>query len=168
MYWKKIHASYEIDVDYKYQYDNNKDPYIIYLTKKQAKENKIALKNKKKYTIKLSSYHFKKICREVLNDNVKFNHLLEAVSNNKMEMGMYDFPPTYFPPDSEYWTMPLSKDVELYEKPTKRTINIGVKKRPKDFLKKFVKKNKIENYYPTVVYLNKRYLKRYLNRIKKI
>ena len=63
--------------------------------------------------------------------------------------------------------MPPSKDVELYEKPTKRRISIGAKKRPKDFIKKFVKKDKIENYYPTVVYLDKKNLKRYLQRIKK-
>ena len=57
---KKIHGSNEIDVNYKYINDISKDPYIIYLTKKQAKDNKIALKNKKKYTIKFSGYHFKK------------------------------------------------------------------------------------------------------------
>ena len=34
---KKNHDSYEIDVNYKYKNDRNKDPYIIYLTKKQAK-----------------------------------------------------------------------------------------------------------------------------------
>ena len=42
-----------------------------------------------------------------------------------------------------------------------------LKKRPKDFIKKFVKKDKIENYYPTVVYLEEKTLKRYLKRIKK-
>ena len=113
---KNIHGSYEIDVDYKYKNDYDKDPYIIYLTKKQAKDNKIALKNKKKYTIKLSGYHFKKICREVLNDNHKFIHLLKAIDKNEMEMGMYDYPPTYYPPVSEYWTLPPSKEVELYKK----------------------------------------------------
>ena len=34
---KNIHGSYEIDVDYKYKNDRNKDPYIIYLTKKTSK-----------------------------------------------------------------------------------------------------------------------------------
>ena len=164
---KKIHGSYEIDVDYKYQ-SGNKDPYIIYLTKRQSKDNKIALKNKKKYTIKLTGYHFKKICREVLNDNAIFNHLLKDVAKNEMNDGYEDYIPTYFPPKSDYWTMPLSKDVELYEKPTKRTITIGFKKRPKDFIKKFVKKDKIENYYPAVVYLNELNLLKYLIKIKKI
>ena len=136
---------------------------LFILQKKQAKDNIRALKNEKKYTIKFSGYHFKKICREVLNDNYKFIHLLKAIDRNEME----DYVPTYFFPKSEYWSSAASKDVELYEKPTKRTISIGVKKRPKDFIKKFVKKDKIENYYPTVVYLDKRNLKRYLKRIKK-
>ena len=161
---KKNHDSYEIDVNYKYKNDRNKDPYIIYLTKKQAKDNIRALKNEKKYTIKLSGYHFKKNCREVLNDNYKFIDLLKAIDKNEME----DYTPTYFPPKSDYWTPASSKEVELYEKPTKRTISIGVKKRPKDFIKKFIKKDKIENYYPTTVYLSKPVLKRYLKHIKKI
>ena len=80
---------------------------------------------------------------------------------------MEDYTPTYFPPKSDYWTPASSKEVELYEKPTKRTISIGVKKRPKDFIKKFIKKDKIENYYPTTVYLSKPVLKRYLKHIKK-
>ena len=147
---KKIHDSYKIEVDYKYKNDRNKDPYIIYLTKKQAKDNIRALKNEKKYTIKLSGYHFKKICREVLNDNYKLIDLLKDIDKNEMEME--DYAPIYFPPESNYWTMPSSKEVELYEKPTKRTINKKKKKRPKDFIKKFVKKDKIENYYPTTVF----------------
>ena len=126
------------------------------------------MKNKKKHTIKLSGYHFKKICREVLNDNAKFDNLLRAVSNNEMEMRMYDSPPTYSFPVSEYWTLPPSKEVELYEKPTKRTITIGYKKRSKDFIKKFVKKKKIDIYYATMIYLDEFGLKRYLNYIKKI
>ena len=133
---KNIHGSYEIDVDYKYINDRNKDPYIIYLTKKQAKDNKIALKNKKKYTIKMTGYHFKKICREVLNNNYKFIHLLKAIDSNEGE----DYIPFYFPPKSNYWTMPLSKDVKLYEKPTKRTISIGAKKKTKRFYKEICKK----------------------------
>ena len=64
------------------------------------------MKNKKKYTIKLSGYHFKKICREVLNDNYKFNHLLKAVTNNEMEE--YDYAPIYFPPESNYYNWDTS------------------------------------------------------------
>ena len=158
---KIIHDSYEIDVNYKFRKDVNKDPYIIYLTKKQAKDNIRALKSKKKYTIKFSGYHFKKICRETLNNNYKFEDLLNEIYMNEMK----DYASIYFSPKSDYWTLPPRKDVELYKKPTKRTISIGAKKRPKEFLKKFVKKNKIENYYATVVYLDKKDLKRYLKHI---
>ena len=38
------------------------------------------------------------------------------------------------------------------KKPTKRTIDIGFKRRKKDFSKKFIKKDKIENYYPATVF----------------
>ena len=65
--------------------------------------------------------------------------------------------------------MPSSKDVKLYKKPTKKTITIGFKKRSKkDFMKKFNIKDKIENYYPKLIYLTETVLKRYLNHIKKI
>ena len=81
---------------------------------------------------------------------------------------MEDYAPIYFPPKSEYWTPTPSKDVELYEKPTKRTIDIGFKRRKKDFLNKFIKKDKIENYYPIALYLDETNLKRYLGHINKI
>ena len=80
---------------------------------------------------------------------------------------MEDYTPTYFPPKSKYWTPAPSKDVELYKKPTKRTIDIGFKRRKKDFIKKFIKKDKIENYYPTTVLLNESNLKKYLSHVKK-
>ena len=64
--------------------------------------------------------------------------------------------------------MPSSKEVKLYKQPTKKTITIGSKKRSnKDFIKKLNIKDKIENYYPKLIYLNKKELNRYLNRIKK-
>lgn len=64
--------------------------------------------------------------------------------------------------------MPPSKEVKLYKKPTKKTTTIGSKKRSnKDFIKKLNIKDKIENYYPKLIYLNKKELNRYLNRIKK-
>ena len=160
---KKIHGKYVIDVDYKDYHSSYKDPFIIFLKKNQAKDNIRALKQRKKITLEFSAYHFKKICREVLKYNYIFIDLLKAIDKNEME----DYAPTYFPPKSEYWTPAPSKDVELYEKPTKRTINIGFKRR-KDFLKKFIKKDKIENYHPTTVLLNKSNLKRYLSHIKKV
>ena len=64
--------------------------------------------------------------------------------------------------------MPTSKNVELYQKPTKITITIGFKKRSKkDFIKKFNIKDKIENYYPKLIYLSEPVFKRYINHIKK-
>ena len=131
--------------------------------KKQAKDNIRALKQRKKITLEFSAY-FKKICREVLKYNYLFIDLLKAIDKNEME----DYAPTYFPPKSGYWTPAPSKDVELYKKPTKRTIDIGFKRRKKDFLNKFIKKDKIENYYPSTVLLNKSNLKRYLSHIKKL
>ena len=62
--------------------------------------------------------------------------------------------------------MPSSKEVKLYKNPSKKTINIGYKKRPKELINKFVKKDKIENYYPSKVYLEEKVLNRYLKRIK--
>ena len=162
---KNIHKSYEIDVNYKYKNDYNKNPFLIYLTKGKAKENIRALKNEKKYAIKFSGVHFKKICRETLNNNYKFAHVFANIKSSEGD----DNPDTYFPPENNYWSMPSSIDVELYKKPTKRTISIGLKKRTKkDFIKKFNIKDKIENYYPKLIYLTEKVLKRYLNHIKKI
>lgn len=44
-----IHKSYRLNVTYKYIYDENKFPYLIYLSKKKAEENLEAI-NKKKNT----------------------------------------------------------------------------------------------------------------------
>ena len=161
---ENIHSSYEIDINYKYKYDDNKSPFLIYLTKEKAKENIRALKSEKKYTIKFSGLHFKKVCRETLNNNYKFADVIANIKSNEGE----DNPRTYFPPKSNYWSMPSSKEVKLYKQPTKKTITIGSKKRSnKDFIKKLNIKDKIENYYPKLIYLNKKELNRYLNRIKK-
>ena len=161
---KKIHSSYEINVDYKYKYDYNKNPFLIYLTKEKAKENIRALKNEKKYTIKFTGVHFKKVCRETLNNNYKFAHVFANIKKNEGD----DNPGIYFPPESNYWSMPPSKEVELYKPPSSKTVKIGVKKRNKqDFIKKYNIKEKILDYYPKIIYLTKKELNRYLNRIKK-
>ena len=62
---KEIHGKYVINVDYKDYNSFYKDPFIIFLKKKQAKDNIRALKQRKKITLQFSGYHFKKICREV-------------------------------------------------------------------------------------------------------
>ena len=140
---------------------------LFFLKKKQAKDNIKALKQRKSFTLEFSGYHFKKICREVLKYNYIFIDLLRAIDQNEANEGLEDNSTNYYPPKSDYWTPTPSKDVELYEKPTKRTIDIGFKNR-KGFLKKFIKKDKIENYYPATVYLHKTNLKKYLRHIKKI
>ena len=162
----KIYSSYEIKVDYKYKNDINKLPFLIYLTKKKAKENINAVKNEKKYTIKFSGLHFKKVCRQTLNNNIILADLILKASKNKGE----DNPGIYFPPKADYWSSKESKEVELYKQPSKKTITIGYKKNKKDindFIKKLNIKKQIEDYYPTLIYLKKKELKRYLNHVKK-
>ena len=164
---ENIHKSYELNVNYKYKNDDNKNLFIIYLTKEKAKENIRALKNEKKYTIKFSGLHFKKVCRETLNNNYKFNHVFDDIKSSQGD----DNPDTYFPPKDNYWSIPLSKNVKLYKQPTQKTIIIGnkkSKKSDKDFIKKLNIKDKIDNYYPKILYLSERTLKKYLNKIKKI
>ena len=160
---ENIRKSYEIDVNYKYKNDYNKTPFLIYLTKEKAKENIRALKSEKKYTIKFSGLNFKKVCRETLNNNYKFSHVIANIKSSEGD----DNPGIYFPPKDNYWSMPSSKEVKLYKQPSKKTITIGSKKRPKELISNFIKKDKIENYYPSKVYLEEKVLKSYLKRIKK-
>ena len=163
---ENIHSSYEINVNYKYKYDNNKVPFLIYLTKEKAKENIRALKNEKKYTIKFSGLHFKKVCRQTLNNNIILNNLIVKALKNEWD----DNPGIYFPPKATYWSMKPSKEVNLYKKPSSKTYTIGPKKKTgqKDYLKKFNIKDQIGNYYPKLIYLEKKVLNKYLDKVKKI
>ena len=162
---ENIHMSYEINVDYKYKNDRNKSIFLIYLTKEKAKENIRALKSEKKFTIKFSGLHFKKVCRETLNNNYKLKDVLDHINSIQGD----DNPKTYFPPKDNYWSMPLSKDVSLYKQPTQKTITIDERKKSnKKFNKKLNIKVKIDNYYPKVIYLKKSSFKKYLSKIKKI
>ena len=163
---EKIYSSYEINVNYKYKNDYNKIPFLIYLTKEKAKENIKALKNEKKYTIKFSGLHFKKVCRQTLNNNIILNNLIIKALENEGE----DNPGIYFPPKATYWSMKPSKEVNLYKKPSSKTYTIGPKKKTSqnDYLKKFNIKDKIGNYYPKLIYLEKKVLLKYLSKVKKI
>ena len=166
---ENIHKSYEINVNYKYKYDKNKNLFLIYLTKEKAKENIKALKSEKKYTIKFSGLHFKKVCRETLNNNYKFKDVFDDIKSSQGD----DNPDTYFSPKDNYWSIPLSKDVNLYKQPTQKTITINDRKRSnknfnKDFIKNLNIKDKIDDYYPKVIYLSKVALKYFLNKFKKI
>ena len=82
---------------------------------------------KKNMQLNFRVYVLKKICRETLNNNYKFAHVFANIKSSEGD----DNPDTYFPPENNYWSMPSSIDVELYKKPTKRTISIGFKKRTK-------------------------------------
>ena len=79
---------------------------------------------KKKYTIKFSGLHFKKVCRETLNNNYKFGHVLVSIKSNEGD----DNPGIYFPPKDNYWSMLPSEEVKLYKQPSKKTITIDLKK----------------------------------------
>ena len=164
---EKIYEKYSLSVNYKDYNSFNKSPYIIFLTKKQEKDNLKAIKDKKKITFEFSTYHFQKVCRPTLNSNHQFEDLLNNIYQNPAE----DDPGIYNLPKVDYWTLKPSKDVKLYQKPSKKTIPLGNKPRNvKDFFEKFIKKDKIENYYPYPIHLDKanliKYLK-YITRIKK-
>ena len=66
--------------------------------------------------------------------------------------------------------MKPSKEVNLYKKPSSKTYAIGPKKKTgqKDYLKKFNIKDQIGNYYPELIYLEKKVLNKYLDKVKKI
>ena len=100
-----------------------------------------------------------------LNSNHQFNDLLNNIHQNPVvdEAGIYTLPKV------DYWTLKPSKDVKLYQKPSKKTIPLGNKPRNvKDFFEKFIKKDKIENYYPYPIYLDEANLIKYLKYITKI
>ena len=66
--------------------------------------------------------------------------------------------------------MKPSKEVNLYKKPSSKTSTIGPKKKTgqKDYLKKFKIKDQIGNYYSKLIYLEKKVLNKYLDKVKKI
>ena len=163
---EKIYSSYEINVNYKYKNDRNKIPFLIYLTKEKAKENISAINNEKKYTIKFTGLHFKKVCRQTLNNNIILINLIVKAMENEWK----DNPGIYFPPRATYWTMKPSKEVNLYEKPSSKTKTIGpkIKKGQKDYLNKFNIKDKIGNYYSKLVFIDKITLTKYLKKVQKI
>ena len=75
-----IHKSYRLNVTYKYIYDENKFPYLIYLSKKKAEENLEAINKKKKiHTIVFSGSHFDKVCRATIEKNYRFETVLSDI-----------------------------------------------------------------------------------------
>lgn len=70
---------------------------------------------------------------------------------------------------NDYWSLKPSKDINLYKKPSKKTIFLG--KEPQksfDLFDKFIKKRKIENYYPFPIRLREKELLKYLKYVTKI
>ena len=75
-----IHKSYRLNVTYKYIYDENKFPYLIYLSKKKAEENLEAINKRKKiHTIVFSGSHFDKVCRATIEKNYRFETVLSDI-----------------------------------------------------------------------------------------
>lgn len=112
-----------------------------------------------------SAYHFKKVCRQTLNSNDQFKNLLSAIRENE---DTYDGK-IYTLPENDYWSLKPSKDINLYKKPSKKTIFLG--KEPQksfDLFDKFIKKRKIENYYPFPIRLREKELLKYLKYVTKI
>ena len=123
------------------------------------------MKNKKKYTIKFTSSHFRKVCRETINVNSRLLLVLDSIF--KSQRKGYK-PPIYKPPKDDFWPLKPSKEVVLYKKPSKKTITFGPKRRSKDFIKNFIQKDKIKNYYPKIIYIATSTLISYLKKIKEI
>lgn len=75
-----IHKSYKLNVSYKFLYNRNKFPYLIYLYKSKGKENIEAInKRKKLHTIVFSGSHFNKVCRATIENNYKFEVILSDI-----------------------------------------------------------------------------------------
>ena len=156
----QMYSSYEINVNYKNRY--KKTPFIVYLTKKKAKENIEAIKKKKKYTIKFSGMHFKKVCQETLNKNIILDDILSSFRFFLDEEEMKNYTPPVIPHFSP------SKKILPYKQPSKEKITIGgIKKDIKDFIKKLKIKTKIDKYYSTFIYLDMKNLQNYLDHVKK-
>ena len=75
-----IHKAYKLNVTYKSLNTKNKFPYLIYLSKTKGKENIDAINNRKKlHTIVFSGSHFNKVCRATIQNNYKFQVLLDDI-----------------------------------------------------------------------------------------
>ena len=73
----------------------------------------------KKKINNFSGLHFKKVCRQTLNNNIILTNLIVKALENEWE----DNPGIYFPPKANYWLLPPCKEVTLYKKPSSKTYN---------------------------------------------
>ena len=75
-----IHKAYKLNVSYRFLNTKNKFPYLIYLSKTKGKENIDAINNRKKlHTIVFSASHFNKVCRATIENNYRFQILLDDI-----------------------------------------------------------------------------------------
>ena len=75
-----IHKAYKLNASYKFLTNKNKFPFIIYLSKSKGEENIEAINNRKKlHTIVFSGSHFNKVCRATIENNYKFQILLNDI-----------------------------------------------------------------------------------------
>ena len=75
-----IHKAYKLNVSYKFLNTKNKFPFIIYLSKSKGEENIEAINNRKKlHTIVFSASHFNKVCRATIENNYRFQILLNDI-----------------------------------------------------------------------------------------
>ena len=83
------HKSYSFTINYKKQYELV--PFILFLTKKQIKENQKARRKRTKYTITFSGDHFKKTCRQTLDLNQKLDYILNyKLLSTSQKMDLYN------------------------------------------------------------------------------
>ena len=75
-----IHKGYKLNVSYKFLNTKNKFPFIIYLSKSKGEENIEAINNRKKlHTIVFSASHFNKVCTATIENNYRFQILLNDI-----------------------------------------------------------------------------------------
>ena len=75
-----IYKAYKLNVSYKFLNTKNKFPFIIYLSKSKGEENIEAINNRKKlHTIVFSASHFNKVCRATIENNYRFQILLNDI-----------------------------------------------------------------------------------------
>ena len=75
-----IYKAYKLNVSYKFLNTKNKFPFIIYLCKSKGEENIEAINNRKKlHTIVFSASHFNKVCRATIENNYRFQILLNDI-----------------------------------------------------------------------------------------
>lgn len=116
------HKAYKLNVSYKTIKQQNKLPFIIYLTETESEKNNTALRKRKtKYTILFSGSHFKKVCKKTVENNFKFTILLLDIIKVDENMMREPEEDEYFIEVPKYkWNKKIKKDEKI--------VSIGGKK----------------------------------------